>query len=267
MLEARETSVNPHPSFLWQSQLWFSLNLAESPDRNAYGRVRRRVRHFAIEQCHQALQVLDLAGRNGVEVAIPDGDVGFLPDLNRTDLIFQEHLSRPKRCSCEGRCECPRLLTFRRDAVNLERLICWCLIVIVPLSAWPQSQPAQPAGVEDHKEKLSQGERACKFKTQVQERGTGEKATVKITLRDKSEVKGYISQINADSFQVTDKKTGKISTVTYDAVERVRGGGFVPGCKDRNLGRGGCRCGHRAGVNGSHTKPFISWLLRGLRRG
>jgi len=115
--------------------------------------------------------------------------------------------------------------------VNLMRLICWCLIVTVPLSAWPQSQPGQPARVEGHKEKLSQGESASKVKTQVQERGTGEKATVKITLRDKTVVKGYISQTNADSFQVTDKETGKVSTVTYDAVERVRGGGLSRGAK------------------------------------
>jgi hypothetical protein len=119
----------------------------------------------------------------------------------------------------------------RRPTVKLGRLICWCLIVIVPLSAWPQSQSGQPAGVEDHKEKLSQGEGASKVKTQVQERGTGEKARVKITLRDKTEVKGYISQIDADSFQVTDKKTGKVSTVTYDAVARVRGGGLSRGAK------------------------------------
>jgi hypothetical protein len=115
--------------------------------------------------------------------------------------------------------------------VNLMRLICWCLIATVPLSAWPQSQPGQPAQVEDHKEKLSQGEGANKVKTQIQERGTGEKATVKIALRDKTVVKGYISQTNADSFQVTDKKTGKVSTVTYDAVERVRGGGLSRGAK------------------------------------
>ena len=115
--------------------------------------------------------------------------------------------------------------------MKLERLICWCLIVIIPLSAWSQSQPMQPAGVEEHKEKLSKEERASKIKAQIQKRGTGEKATVKITLRDRTEVKGYISQIDADSFQVTDKKTGKASTLTYDAVDRVRGGGLSRGTK------------------------------------
>ena len=115
--------------------------------------------------------------------------------------------------------------------MKLERLICWCLIAVVPLSAWPQSQPGRPAGVEDHKEKLSKGDEASKVQSQVRERGTGERATLKMTLRDRTEVKGYISQINADSFQVTDKKTGKVSTVTYEAVDRVRGGGLSRGAK------------------------------------
>ena len=115
--------------------------------------------------------------------------------------------------------------------MKLERLICWCLIVLVPLSAWSQSQPMQPAGVEEHKENLSKEEGASKIKAQIQKRGTGEKATVKITLRDRTEVKGYISQIDADSFEVTDKKTGKASTLTYSAVDRVRGGGLSRGTK------------------------------------
>jgi predicted ATP-dependent serine protease len=50
-------------------------------------------------------------------------------------------------------------------------------------------------------------------------------------LRDRTEVKGYISQVEETSFQVTDKKTGKVSTITYDAVDRVRGGGLSKGSK------------------------------------
>ena len=141
--------------------------------------------------------------------------------------------------------------------MKLERLICWCLIVVVPLSAWPQSQPGRPAGVEDHKEKLSKGDEASKVQSQVRERGTGERATLKITLRDRTEVKGYISQINADSFQVTDKKNRK----GIDGYLRSRRSGqrrrFVPGCQDRNLGRGGRCCGYRVGLNGSHAKPLM----------
>jgi hypothetical protein len=48
-------------------------------------------------------------------------------------------------------------------------------------------------------------------------------------------VKGYISQIDADSFQVNDKENGKVSTVAYEnvyrVVSRVRGGGLSRGAK------------------------------------
>jgi len=115
--------------------------------------------------------------------------------------------------------------------LKLAPLVCCCLIVSIPLSAWPQSQPMQPTGVQGGQKELVQGERSKKVKSEVQKRGTGEKATVAVTLRDKSEVKGYISQINADSFEVTDKKTAKVSTVTYDVVDRVRGGGLSRNAK------------------------------------
>ena len=116
-------------------------------------------------------------------------------------------------------------------AVKLAPLLCWCLIVSVPLSAWPQSRPDQRTAVEDQKEKLSETEGARKVKTQVQERGTGEKATVKVTLLDKSELKGYISKIDADSFQITDKTNGRVTTIAYPEVAKVRKPGMSTGAK------------------------------------
>ena len=110
--------------------------------------------------------------------------------------------------------------------MKLAPLVCCCLIVSIPLSSWPQSQPTLPIGVQGGQKEVAQEERSKKVKSEVQKRGTGEKATVAVTLRDKNEVKGYISQIDADSFQVTDKKTTKVSTINYDAVDRVRGGGL-----------------------------------------
>jgi hypothetical protein len=72
---------------------------------------------------------------------------------------------------------------------------------------------------------------AEKARIEIQRRGVGEKSRVTIRLRDRTQVKGYISQIEATSFQVTDKKTGKVSTITYDAVDRVHGGGLSKGSK------------------------------------
>jgi len=71
---------------------------------------------------------------------------------------------------------------------------------------------------------------AEKARMEIQKRGVGE-SRVTIRLRDRTEVKGCISQIDATSFRMTDKKTGKVSTITYDTVDRVRGGGLSRGSK------------------------------------
>jgi hypothetical protein len=102
--------------------------------------------------------------------------------------------------------------------VKLTPLICWCLIVCIPILAWPQSQAAQPAETQ-----------SAKVKNEVQKRG--EQARVKVTLRDKTEVKGHISQIGADSFQVTDKKSGRVTTIAYQDVDRIRKQGLSTAAK------------------------------------
>jgi hypothetical protein len=109
-------------------------------------------------------------------------------------------------------------------------LLCWCLIVMVPISGWSQSQ-ALPTLPESREKNLALEEYSRTIKKQIEERGTGKKAKVKITLRDKTERRGYISQINADSFQVTDEKTGKVATLSYDAVDQVKGEGLSRGAK------------------------------------
>src|SRR5947209_14889125 len=72
---------------------------------------------------------------------------------------------------------------------------------------------------------------AAKVKTEVQKRGTGEKSRVKLRLRNKAEVKGYISKIEDASFDVTDKKTGRATTIPYAEVEKVQGSGLSKGAK------------------------------------
>jgi len=72
---------------------------------------------------------------------------------------------------------------------------------------------------------------AAKVKAEVQKRGTGEKSRVKVRLRDKAEVKGYISKIEDASFDVTDKNTGRATTIPYADVEKVQGSGLSKGAK------------------------------------
>src|SRR6266699_1984178 len=72
---------------------------------------------------------------------------------------------------------------------------------------------------------------AAKVKTEVQKRGIGEKSRVKVRLRNKAEVKGYISKIEDASFDVIDKKTGRATTIPYADVEKVQGSGLSKGAK------------------------------------
>ena len=71
----------------------------------------------------------------------------------------------------------------------------------------------------------------AKVKTEVQKRGISEKSRVTVRLRNKAEVKGYISRIEDASFEVTDKRAGRTTTIPYADVERVQGSGLSKGAK------------------------------------
>ena len=98
------------------------------------------------------------------------------------------------------------------------KFLCSLLVVSLTVSAWPQSAVL----LDEH---------ATKVKLAVQERGTEEHSRVKVTLRNKTEVKGYISQIGPDSFQVTDNKSGRVTSISYPEVEKVRKSGMSTGAK------------------------------------
>lgn len=113
----------------------------------------------------------------------------------------------------------------------MKRIVAYLLVFVMgfPLSVWSQSQATNPIEVQE--KKLLEDKPAAKAKGEVQKRGAGERSRVRVTLRNTSEVKGYISQIEAGTFQVTDKKRGQVSTVAYQDVTRIRGGGMSPGAK------------------------------------
>ena len=70
-----------------------------------------------------------------------------------------------------------------------------------------------------------------KIKTNLTKRGTGEKAKVKIELRDGSEVKGYIAELNTDDFVIADSQTGARTTIAYSEVKKVKNQGWSLGTK------------------------------------
>lgn len=64
---------------------------------------------------------------------------------------------------------------------------------------------------------------AAKVKTEIGKLGTGPDAQIRVKLRDKTKLSGYISQANADSFVITDSKTGAATEVPYPNVTQAKG--------------------------------------------
>jgi hypothetical protein len=63
---------------------------------------------------------------------------------------------------------------------------------------------------------------AAKVKAGVAKIGVGHDARVEVKLRDKTKLKGYISEAADETFTVTDLKTGATATVAYSNVTQVK---------------------------------------------
>lgn len=72
---------------------------------------------------------------------------------------------------------------------------------------------------------------AEKIKANVLKLGTGESTRVKVKLRDNAKLEGYISEASAETFTVTDRKTGVATTVGYPQVKSVQGNNLSTGAK------------------------------------
>ena len=74
-------------------------------------------------------------------------------------------------------------------------------------------------------------ERAEKVRAGIARLGTGPDARVKIKLRDKTKLEGYISEAGSEQFVVTDVKTGAATSVEYSQVKQVKGNNLSTGAK------------------------------------
>jgi hypothetical protein len=72
---------------------------------------------------------------------------------------------------------------------------------------------------------------AEKIKINVLKLGTGESTRVKVKLRDQAKLEGYISEAGAETFTVTNRKTGAATTVAYAQVKSVQGNNLSTGAK------------------------------------
>ena len=86
--------------------------------------------------------------------------------------------------------------------------------------------PAYAASKEEKQARFAE-----KVKANVLKVGTGEAARVKIKLRDKTKVAGYISAADDEGFTVIDSKTGMATTIAYPQVKSVQGHNLSTGAK------------------------------------
>ena len=101
-------------------------------------------------------------------------------------------------------------------------------ICSVVMAALLLQAAAVPAFAKSGAEKESR--RAEKARTQLAKLGTGKDALVRLELRDKTKLKGYISEAGAESFVVTDS-AGKTTTVAYPQVKKAQGNNLSTGAK------------------------------------
>lgn len=72
---------------------------------------------------------------------------------------------------------------------------------------------------------------ALEVKASVTKLGTGKEAKVQVKLKDGTKIKGYISEINENSFVVVDEKTGTSTEIPYPSAKQVKGNNLSNGVK------------------------------------
>ena len=98
----------------------------------------------------------------------------------------------------------------------------------VVLAALLLQSVAVPALAKSAAEK--EARRAEKVRTQLAKLGTGKGARVRLELRDKTKLEGYINEAGAESFVVTDS-AGKTTAVAYPQVRKAQGNNLSTGAK------------------------------------
>lgn len=106
----------------------------------------------------------------------------------------------------------------------IKRLLSLLLVAVLAHTAPAAQAPAKTQADKDarHAEKVRAG---------VQKLGTGPKARVRVELRDKTRLGGYVSEAGADSFTVKDEKTGAATNVEYGQVSKLLGRDMSTGKK------------------------------------
>ena len=72
---------------------------------------------------------------------------------------------------------------------------------------------------------------AAKVKEEISKLGNGENARIEVKLRDKTKIKGFISETGEDGFVVVNTKTGESTNINYSSVKQVKGNNLNSGIK------------------------------------
>ena len=70
-----------------------------------------------------------------------------------------------------------------------------------------------------------------KLKDGISKLGTGRQARIKVELRDKTKLSGYIMRADDETFVILDDKTGQPIPVAYPQVKQAKGNNLSSGAK------------------------------------
>ena len=100
-------------------------------------------------------------------------------------------------------------------------------LALSTLSVWALCSPSALAALKEDE----QAQLAEKIKSAVAKLGTGPDARIEVKLHDKTRLKGYIREANAENFVLVDDKTGDSTQITYPQVKQAKGRNRLSGDK------------------------------------
>ena len=100
-----------------------------------------------------------------------------------------------------------------------------CSVALVALLLQAAAAPALAKSAAE-----KEANRADSFRAKLDKLGTGRDARVKLELRDKTKLEGFVKEAGADTFAVTDA-AGKTTTVGYGQVRKAQGHNLSTGAK------------------------------------
>jgi hypothetical protein len=125
---------------------------------------------------------------------------------------------RPDRTGTQGAKEFQ--FDFCKEGVT--KLIKRFIILTMVMALLPAGMAFKTAQAQTSRD----AELAAKARAKVASIGVGQNAKVEVKLRDQSRIRGYVSEVQQDSFTVVERETGVSRSVAYaDAMELKRSSG------------------------------------------